>query len=280
MTDLSCNSSRPPASKTGGASEVGLLKLGFPSPIKNSGFTLIELLVVIAIIGILAAILLPVLSSAKERAVRVKCLSNIKQFDYAFISYANDYNDLLPTITSGDWAIHITISITDTMTQRYGLTRDVLYRPAYPDFNNDAFWNNDGADNFNWGPHRIIGYANTLTGTHNVIASNANTTIAPTLIQIIAPGQAGGYKFSQPSTRTMVADMTPSQIDASQPGGYRYYNVSGEDGVVNIHANHIDPHHIPRGGNEGMLDGHAVWVQFKDMSVRTVNGGDDPIFWW
>ena len=60
------------------------------------GFTLIELLVVIAIIAILAALLLPALSSAKERARRASCLSNIHQFIMATHIYAGDFQDFLP----------------------------------------------------------------------------------------------------------------------------------------------------------------------------------------
>jgi prepilin-type N-terminal cleavage/methylation domain-containing protein/prepilin-type processing-associated H-X9-DG protein len=58
-------------------------------------FTLIELLVVIAIIGILAALLLPVLTRAKQRAQSVQCMSNSKQVALAWIMYADDNNDLL-----------------------------------------------------------------------------------------------------------------------------------------------------------------------------------------
>jgi prepilin-type N-terminal cleavage/methylation domain-containing protein/prepilin-type processing-associated H-X9-DG protein len=67
----------------------------FPRPAQR-GFTLIELLVVIAIIAILAAILLPVLSSANKRALRIQCTSNLKQWGIGFQIYANDNNDSLP----------------------------------------------------------------------------------------------------------------------------------------------------------------------------------------
>jgi len=87
-----------------------------PSPDTNEGgashgnhraFTLIELLVVIAIIAILASMLLPALSRAKQKSQSVACINNLKQLTIASVVYSVDFRDYWPLNNPGDDAVNL-----------------------------------------------------------------------------------------------------------------------------------------------------------------------------